>query len=105
MLRDVCRKFHYVSAANYTIDSVDRRDALVHQAEIVLGGEYSSCRLLDALFGDAPTLHRRKHAAKRRIDIRRFEQHVGIGFKRANRRFFLCEVDGEAAHAQRIGHD
>src|ERR1041384_8171884 len=47
VLGNLSCEFHYIRTADDTIDRVDGREALVHQTEIVLGGEYLACRLLD----------------------------------------------------------
>src|ERR1041385_22214 len=105
MLGNLSCKFHYVRTAHDAIDRVDRREALVHESEIVFSGEYLARRLFDALLRDAATLHRLEHAAKRSIDVSGLEQHVGARFERANRSFFLREVNRQTAHAQRVGDD
>ena len=61
---NLSRERHHVFAADEAIETIDRRDPLFNETEIVFRGEYPARRLLDALLSYAPTLHRLQHTTK-----------------------------------------
>ena len=80
-------------------------EAILVEAELLLGGQHSSQRFVNARGRDDAGFDGMLDGGERLLDARRVEQNVCAGLQGAHGSFAFGVVRRDAAHVERVGED